>query len=284
MRSLPSLIAAILVLSPGICSWVATAPPAVRRGQWVWCDADRRSFAAAAARLTSLVPAIWVGTIGVGDGDVTLTLAHPPTYVESPNGVALVVRFDDSFHRVWGLPDRAAVVAQVAAKLKWLLAESEGMGVHPVEVQLDYDCPERRLQSWSEVVRGLVGDALIGREVWLTSVPAHLRVDDYAHWFRPLVAGHILQLFDNGPEFGPERAAQVVGLLARQHMPFRLGLGAFERAKPSRVPSAGVATNLTDHGGWFERLPEFSRDALFRGAWVFPAGMRWRPELLGPVR
>lgn len=281
MRSLTTILATLVALCLGARSSVA-APPAMRTGQWVWCDADRRSFAAAAPRLPTLVPAVWVGTIGVSDGEVTLSLAHPPNYVESPNGIALVVRFDDSFHHFWELPDGAAARARVAAKLSWLLAESERMGVRPVEVQLDYDCPVRRLHAWSDLVRELAGDALRGREVWLTSLPSHLQVDEYGSWFRSLVAGHILQLFDNGPEVGPAQAAQVATLLARQQMPFRLGLGAFERRLPNRLPLP--AAYLTDHGGWFEQLPRLSADPLYRGAWIFPAGMRWRPELLDGAR
>ncbi|MFN8644014.1 MAG: hypothetical protein U0802_21035 [Candidatus Binatia bacterium] len=264
-------LAALLVAMPG------AAAGERRSGQWVWCAADRDSFAAALRQRADLLPAVWVGTIGWRDGAIALRLAHPPTFAASPNGVALVVRFDDSVDALWrgGEPARAA--DQLAAKLAWLLAESARLGVQPAEIQLDYDCPVRVLADWAALVRRLVAGPLAGREVWLTSLPAHLAEPRYGDWFRPLVAGHILQLFDNGAGFGPAQAEQTATRLAAAQLPFRLGLGAFERRRRS---ADAASLPLTAHGAWRAALPRLTSTPWFRGVWVFPAGMRWSPDLL----
>jgi hypothetical protein len=139
--------------------------------------------------------------------------------------------------------------------------------VRLTEVQLDYDCPTRRLERWAGVVRRLSGGALAGRTVWVTSIPAHVAVQGYGRHFQGAAAGHILQVFDTGDPYSPEAASRLDRQLARHELPFRLGVGAFERElAPGR---------LTDHRRWFEAVPRLARNPWFRGVWVFPAGRAW---------
>lgn len=259
------VVATILLLS-------AVAGAADRRdGQWVWCAADRDRFVAAQRQRADLVPAVWVATIGWSESGVTMRLAHPPTFVRDAAAVALVVRFDDSAHRAWER-DSARLATEVAIKLAWLLAETERLGVRPLEVQLDYDAPVRRLQAWAAVLQRLHDGPLAGRDVWITSLPSHMAQPAYGDWMRTAVSGHILQLFDTG--IAPEDAEALARRTAAQRMPFRVGVGAFERASGA---AHGVATR---HGEWMAQLPLFARQPGFSGAWVFPGGMRWSPALL----
>ena len=108
---------------------------------------------------------------------------------------------------------------------------------------------------------------LSGRSVWITSLPEHIRVKEYDNWFSGVVAGHILQLFDNGPGFGTDRVAEFTKLLSSEKINFRIGLGAFERKSKTR------------HGEWFSQLAQFSNQPGFRGVWIFPAGMPYQPVL-----
>jgi hypothetical protein len=138
-------------------------------------------------------------------------------------------------------------------------------------VQLDYDCPERLLPRWAAVVRTLSRDALSGRTVWLTSLVAHVRHRNYGDLFRDNVAGHIVQVFDTGDRMSVPYARQLERLVTRHRMPFRLGLGAFERRL------ANGAT--THHRAWFAAVRIVNGSPWFRGVWVFPGGSQWAPLL-----
>jgi hypothetical protein len=254
----------------------AGAADVPRNGQWVWNAADRDGFATVQRERPDLVPAIWVATIDWRDGAVALRKANPPTYVRAAGGVAVVVRFDDRFHAAWDT-DAEQLAAQVAAQLSALLARCEQLGVRPLEIQLDYDAPVRRLQQWSALVRRLHDGALAGRTVWITSLPSHMAEPRYGAWMRGVVDGHILQLFDTGSRFSRDAGERVARQAAAQQLPFRVGVGTFERRSP------GAAVPATDHEAWIAALPLFARQPGFGGVWVFPAGMGWSPALLAAV-
>ncbi len=165
--------------------------------------------------------------------------------------------------------DDAGVAASIDARLRKLMDPVLRTGVDVTEVQLDYDCPVRLLRRWASVVGILSGGALAGRTLWITSLVDHVRQPDYGDLFRGRVAGHILQVFDTGDQVLSDSPARV-GLLAdQQRMPFRLGLGAFER----RLPGG----RRTDHRAWFDAVRPMARSPWFRGVWVFPAGQPWVP-------
>jgi hypothetical protein len=237
-------------------------------GQWIWCDADRRHFEEARARDPALVPAVFVSTITVEAGSVVQHLGLSPGYVDG--GGALVVRFDDSFHAFWDLRDGLAARAALGTKLAWILARADATGARIAELQLDYDCPVHRLHEWSALLAELAAGPLAGRTIWITSLPAHMAVAEYGGWFRGVAAGHILQVFDVGPKLAVANAPRLAALARAQRMPFRLGVGAFERVRgPEHV-------QVTEHGRWLDVVDEFAGDPTFRGLWIFPGGMPWR--------
>jgi hypothetical protein len=240
-------------------------------GQWIWSSEDSARFVEASRTVPRLAPTVWIGTIRASpSGALQAGLGLSPT-VAARSRVGVIIRFDDSFSNVWPAQTDSAIANAVGSSIRAMLDAAARTGVTITEVQLDYDCPERLLRRWSVVVAALARDALAGRTVWLTSLVVHIRHGDYGELFRDHVAGHILQVFDTGDRMSPSFAGQLQRLASQQRMPFRLGVGAFERRFPN-----GRSTN---HRGWFAATPVMARSRWYRGVWVFPAGASWAPLL-----
>ncbi len=244
-------------------------------GQWIWSDADLARWREARAAGPAVRPGLWVSTVRWDGGAFRQQLARNPRELAGAPAAA-VVRFDESVHGAWAaLPD-SAVARALDERLRRLLPLVERAGGRAAEVQLDYDCPVRRLPRWAAVVGALTapGGALAGREVWVTSLVAHVARPEYGPLFRPAARGHIVQLFDTGDVPSAGAADRLAAALARARMPFRVGLGAFER----RGRAAG-ARAVTDHRGWFAALPALARVPGYEGVWIFPGGQAWRADL-----
>jgi len=117
------------------------------------------------------------------------------------------------------------------------------------------------------VLKVVSRSSLKSRRLWITSLIAHLKNSGYGDLFRDSVQGHILQVFDTGDAFKNHSPEALNEMLAGQKMPFRLGLGAFERKFS--------ATSASDHRDWFSALPVFSSNPWYRGLWIFPGGKPW---------
>ncbi|AHG92548.1 Protein of unknown function DUF3142 (plasmid) [Gemmatirosa kalamazoonensis] len=279
MRLTPHSLAALalLAIAPLACG-VPDPPndPVTRAdradGQWVWSAADAARFAESRRADRALLPGVWVATIAFAGDSVTQRLARSPAAARDTGGapVVAVVRFDDAFHRAWDVMDDRALAAALGARLGRLLAALDASDARVAEVQLDYDCPERRLARWAAVVRALGRGPLAGRPLWITSIPAHVRHADYGTLFRGAVAGHVVQVFDTGDRFDAAALGTLAAALDARALPFRLGVGAFERAT-RRGPTAA----RTSHRAWFAAAPRLARSRWYRGTWVFPAGERW---------
>lgn len=238
----------------------------IRMGQWIWSQADEEVFLATKCKIPDLLPGIWISTIAVKNGAISQHLAVSPALTAQGHEAAVVVRIDDSMHALWDVKGPQRIALEIDSRLGRLMELLSAAGVQPREVQLDYDCPVRRLSAWAAVVRALSKRSLKGREVWITSLPEHLAEPMYSTWFQHVAAGHILQLFDTGLSFNGETVRMLSDRLETQHMPFRVGLGAFERVRP---------TGTTDHRDWFGTLSAFSEMPGYRGAWIFPGGRKW---------
>lgn len=251
---------ALLASPPGLAG-------ALRTGQWIWTQNDLSLYKDRRHRDPGLEAGVFIATI-VRDHDRTaLKRALSPGLVAPLR--AVVIRFDDSFHAAWKQSD-AEVANETGRLLATLLQQVDDTGAEPTEIQLDYDCPERLLPRWSRLLRSLSNGALKNREVWITTLTSQLRQDDFGKLFQGSVEGHIPQVFDTGEAFSPEAAATLRERLDRAALPFRLGLGAFERASEN-------GTNATDHGRWREAIPMLKTSVWFRGLWIFPAGQPWSP-------
>ena len=226
-------------------------------GEWIWTRADARGFDELSRGTPSLVPAVHVATV---QRDLVAHRALSPALVgERP--VALVVRFDDSFHGAWDDGTALDVAPKLQTELRRVVDEARATGVTPTELQLDYDAPVRRLSEWSEVVQRVA--PALDVPVWVTSIPAHLSDPRYGERLRGAVAGHILQLFDTGWPCSATNVARLASRLGRAGLPYRIGVGAFERRRQGRV--------TTDHGCWARAADRF--DGASRGRFVFPASV-----------
>lgn len=213
--------------------------------------------------MPQLQAAVWAGTIDWRDGHFQGRLALSPARIPSP---VIVIRLDDSVHEAWREP-APRTSEELDRQIGSILDHVKGSGLLPAVVQLDYDCPSGRLANWSEALRALKKGSLHGTEVWITSLIDHLRDPRFGALFRDTVAGQVLQVFDTGDAFADGRPAAVLRDLERQGLPFQMGFGAFERKSRSG--------EVTQHREWLRSLPLFSKSALYRGAWIFPAGLPW---------
>ncbi len=248
----------------GSAGAVPGAEPAL--GQWIWSARDAAVFAEARRGQPNLIPSPWIATLSFSEGRIAVRRALSPALAAGAP-IAAVVRLDESLHRAWErLP-----AAQIAASLETALSELDrrvaATGAEILEWQLDYDCPQRRLGEWAEVLKRLKSGALRERPLWITSLVSHLQDADFGQRLRGPVAGHILQIFDVGELSEGHTSKGLFARLEDQALPFRLGLGAFERRL--------AADKISEHRIWFSALPYFSKNPWYRGLWVFPAGKPW---------
>lgn len=232
----------------------AEPPRDLRHGQWVWTERD------VAVLRPGVIPAILVAELAWDGDEVTTALRSSPRIVEGERGV--VIRLDDTIAGAWEGRSDEEVAALLDPPLARILAQVHAAGVDPVEVQLDHDCPVRLLGRWAAVVDRLGDGALRGEEPWVTSLAAHVREPAYGALFRGAIRGHVLQVFDTGDD--PLSAAEVGRLGDAAALPYRLGVGAFERERDGRP--------TTDHRAWLAHLGEACPPPWCIGVDVFPAG------------
>ena len=182
-----------------------------------------------------------------------------------------MVRLDDSIHPLWAVQSPDTVAGALGPLLARILADARAAGATVTEVELDYDAPERRLEAWAAVLAGLANRELASVPVWVTSVPAHLDNPLFGARLAGHVQGHILQLFDTGLRHDPVEEARIRGALARQGLPFRLGVAAFEREKGRRT--------TTEHEAWVSAVATLQGLPGYAGAWVFSAGREYGAQL-----
>jgi hypothetical protein len=235
-------------------------------GQWIWTRADIARFAETATTHPELEAGIFIGSVHCDAATGRLT-ARAGLSAAAPNVAAVtpVIRFEDGLYAC-RRPRQSAESFDAAldSAVHVLRGRVHHVAVHAV--QLDYDAPQRGLAAWSRTVRYLRARSLAGDLVWITSLIAHLREPEYGALFRDVVDGHVLQVFDTGEESSAPQIAEALRLTTRAALPFRVGLGAFERE---------TRDGPTDHRAWFAVVPKFADVHGYRGVWVFPAGQRW---------
>jgi len=256
-----------------LAMWGCEASPSTRAagsmaalGQWVWTRADAARYGESVVEHPGLEAGIFIGAIRCDSVTHRLVLhaGLPPSAVSVTKPMA-VIRLEDGLDRCRDAADQSVRFDRMLDSAVQVL-RVRGGNVAYAAVQLDHDAPQRALAAWASSVRHLRAHALAGDSVWVTSIIAHLREPAYGRLFGGVVSGHVLQVFDTGEPATPERLAEAVRLVRRADVPFRLGLGAFERE---------TARGRTDHRAWFGAVPRFAAVPGFSGVWIFPAGQRW---------
>lgn len=256
-----TLVALLLAEVTG-CADRSQRPPPVL-GQWIWSARDSALLLAMRAQRPALRAGVWVATLSTRGDSLVAALGRPlDTSVGADAEV--VVRVDDSFSTWWGRMPPDTIAARLDARIARVLQVAERGGATRT-VQLDYDAPVARLSAYAALLGRLRGEggALHGRSLWITSLVAHLGDPEYGVRFRRLVDGHIIQLFDTGDRHSVAREKEVEARVERAAMPFRLGVGAFERR---------LTSGATTHRAWFDFIPRAARSRWYRGTWIFPAG------------
>jgi hypothetical protein len=240
------------------------AAPAI--GQWIWTRADLSRYAESAPLAPGLQAGVYIGSIHCDSTTGTLLAnAGLSPAAAGTAAFASVIRFEAGLDNCRSAHD-TAMTFNVSLDSVVHVLRSRGGSVPVREVQLDYDAPQRALGAWAASVKFLGTHALATDSVWVTSLIAHLREPDYGDMFRGVVRGHVLQVFDTGEAAGAAQVDEAIRLAARARMPFRVGLGAFER---------DTRNGRTDHRAWFATVPRFAAVNGYRGIWIFPAGLRW---------
>jgi hypothetical protein len=244
------------------------APHAV--GQWIWTRADLEVYSKSAPTIPGLEAGIFIGSVSCDALHGRLNARAGLSAASAQAGsVTPVIRFEDGLYQCRHAHESdSAFDVTLDSAVRVLRARVTGVAVRAIH--LDYDAPQRALAVWSRSVRFLRARSLHGDSVWVTSLIAHLREPEFGDLFRDVVDGHVLQAFDTGEEATDARVAEALRLAARANVPFRLGLGAFERQ---------TKAGPTNHVAWFATVSQFSAVRGYGGLWVFPAGQRWIPYL-----
>ena len=219
--------------------------------QWVWSTRDLAVLSQTRASAPDVGAAVEIGEIAFAHDMLRTRIGMSPHAANDTR--ALVIRIDDSV----SLDRDEAELLQAISRLVGLTREMQ------TPLQIDYDCPVRLLPRWAETVtalRRLVGN---DRELWLTSIPAHLRDARYGGLFRGIITGHVLQLFDTGEYPSATSIGELTAALQRADIPYGLGVAVFERA------------HATNHTGWRSVARGLANNERFRGWFVFTAGQRW---------
>jgi len=266
---------AIVCLAALLSACEAGPSPPPTLGQWIWTARDSVLFVATRAQRPALRAAAWVATLS-RRGDSLVTEFGRPIDASLGDDAEAVIRIDDSFSALWSTMPVDSLADRVAARLARLLPlidPAPGAGRAARTIQLDYDAPMSKLGDYAQLVARLrapqVG-VLRDRGFWVTSLVAHLADPRYGERLRPFVDGHIVQLFDTGDRYDARAERNVLARLERAGLPFRVGLGAFERE---------LASGATTHRAWFAILPDASQSRWYRGCWIFPAGTPYLSSL-----
>jgi hypothetical protein len=261
-----ALLSGVLTVLISACSPKPAVSAAPAIGQWIWTRADLARFNESRGTQPKLEAAVFIGSIQC-DTISRRLLVRAGLSVSEPqaDAVTAVIRFENGIDRCRIAGEPAPQFAQrldSAVSVLRQRARTAPIGA----MQLDYDAPQRAIGAWAANVAYLHAHALRGDSIWVTSLIAQLREPGYGDLFRGVVSGHVLQVFDTGEPATTAQVHEALRLARRARMPFRLGLGAFER---------DTRGGRTEHRAWFATVAQFAAVDGFRGVWVFPSGNRW---------
>lgn len=200
--------------------------------------------------------------------------AYDPAALRRPVGLAVRIgRFGRRTQPAGRFEDDPELTRRLAALARRLVEEARSRGLEVAEFQLDYDCPESRLDDYPVLVRA-VRDAVSPVPVTITALPAWLRHRGEMKALLRETDGWVLQVHSLEPPSrpdapielcDPEAARRAVQDAARFHVPFRVALPTYsyliafaptgkllgvsaEGPLPSWPPGVQVRTATSDPG------------------------------------
>lgn len=250
MKPRPGLLGPALLLLLAACGGQRASGP-VPHEAYVW---QRQWTSAVRAAIAETSPLSGLVVLGaevdfrrqpVRVARVTLD----PSLRGRPVGVALRVhtfpgRFADS-------PEAVRLVAGLS---RGLVQEARRAGIPLSEVQLDYDCPDSRLEDYPTLIAA-VRKETAPVPVTITALPSWLRRQEAFGGLVAAADGYVLQVHSLSPPAGPdapdtplticdpEAARQAVEKAARFRQPFRVALPTYgySVAFDARGRRAGVS-------------------------------------------
>jgi hypothetical protein len=162
--------------------------------------------------------------------------AYDPAALRRPVGLAVRIgRFGRRAEAAGRFEDDPELTRQLAALARRLVDEARSRGLEVAEFQLDYDCPESRLDDYPVLVRA-VREALSPVPVTITALPAWLRHRGEMKTLLHETDGWVLQVHSLEPPSrpdapielcDPEAARRAVEDAARFRVPFRVALPTY---------------------------------------------------------
>jgi hypothetical protein len=226
----------LLALLLGGCTERASGPLA--QEAYVWQRAWTPEVRAALARTSDLEAlVILAGEVDLStDPPRVSRAAYDASALNRPVGLAIrigrFVRRDGATHRFAERPDLTEHLAGLARRL---VADARGRGIEVREFQLDYDCPESRLDDYPVLVRA-VREAVAPVPVTITALPSWLRQRRDLKRLLRAADGWVLQVHSLEPPrrpdtpmeiCDPEAARRAVETAAGFRKPFRVALPTY---------------------------------------------------------
>ena len=294
------------------CRDGAPAGP-LRQSAYVW----QRAWTPGVAEAVSNAPAGWVRLVALaaqvdwsGSRAVPVRVAINSGALKSSGcAVGLALRVTGCAEP---LPAEGPAVAALCSVAQSVVADARSRGIKPAELQVDYDCPERRLAEYADWVTRL-REAVRPVPVRVTVLPSWLRHRDcrallqrvdgcvlQVHWLQDTADG--VRLFD------ADAARVAVRAMARLGVPFDVALPTYAylaahdeggrllgvsaegplpnwprsaRVDRVRAEPADVAALVHE---WMEQRPAFMGGVIWYRLPVAGDSLNWAPATWARVR
>lgn len=219
--------ACLLTVASGVCHWSVRRPARdLTVEAYVWQRRDSPELRAALDRSRSLVARFhFLGAEITRGGNGELRVARTELPAERMRGQGAVLRIGSSLAGETWQDEAAAVVERETAAL---------LANHPAELQVDYDCPQRRLGFYQNLAERL-RRRCPGTPLVITALPAWLEEPAAAGLFAAC-DGVVLQVHSLRLPERPEQAVSLcdpaaaraaVSRMAEFGIPFRVALNTY---------------------------------------------------------
>lgn len=242
-RRLALPAAALLLLLLATALWIVRERPRRASGPlpqeaYVWQRSWGSGVRAALARTSDLSAlVILAAEVDLSTSPPRVTrAAYDPAALQRPVGLAVRIgRFGLRTQPAGRFQDDPELTRRLATLARRLVDEARTRGLKVAEFQLDYDCPESRLDDYPVLVRA-VREAVSPVPVTITALPAWLRHRGEMKALLREADGWVLQVHSLEPPSrpdasielcDPQAARRAVEDAARFRVPFRVALPTY---------------------------------------------------------